>query len=69
MNTDIIFFTYFLENALLLLDHNVDKNVNNSQIAKVQRLRVLLGVCIIFRKFQPGIAYKKSVYIKYHWYN
>ena len=43
------------------------KNVNDFQIAKVQRW-VLFSICLIFCQFQPGVAYesvayKESVYI------
>ena len=37
------------------------KNVNNFQIGKFN-LKVLLSICLIFCRFQPGVAYKKIAY-------
>ena len=39
------------------------KNVNNFQIAKVQPKGVLLYIASIFCQFEPGVAFKKSVYL------
>ena len=50
-------FAYYLKYALLFLDDNVDEDVNNFQIVKVQphgNASHLLDFC----QFQPGIAYK-----------
>ena len=39
------------------------KNADNFQTEKFS-LRVLLSICLIFRLFQPGIAYKGVAYKK-----
>ena len=59
--THLLFCT-FLEYVLLLLDDNVDEEI----FFKFQKfsLRVLLTFCLIFRQFQPGVAYKSVAYKK-----
>ena len=61
MSTDTLVLLLIFEKMfnilnVLFFDDDVMKKVNNFQIAKVQPQ--LLGICLIFCQFQPGIAYK-----------
>ena len=38
--------------------------MHSFQVAEIQRRAVLLGICLIFCQFQPGVAYKSVAYKK-----
>ena len=64
MNTDTLFFAYYLKYALIYMNDNVMKNVSNFQIPKFQPHGVAQYLPN-FGEFQPGVyekvAFKKSV--------
>ena len=59
------FFSHFLEYLVIIFGWWCGLNkVNKFQIAKVQPHRVLLSFCLVFSRFQPGVAYKSVTYKK-----
>ena len=62
----IIIFIFITINYIISLRQ---KNLSFEHVSQKFSLRVLLSFCLIFRKFQPGVAYKsvaykKSMYLK-----
>ena len=54
-------------NIIALVDMNIgieSSNCDKDEKSKFS-LRVLLSFCLTFFQFQPGVAYKKNVFIKY----
>ena len=59
-----LFFAYFLEYLILVLDDNMDAENEIFSKSKKFRLWTLLSFYLIFCQFRPGVAYKTVAYKK-----
>ena len=53
---------YHLEYILLFLKDNIDEECQRFSNSKNFNFNVLLSICFVFSKFQPGVAYKSFAY-------